>query len=73
VAPFGLIVLLFLSVVRWDAPEMKLLEEVLLRLLVVELWEHFSIVTKVVDECLKCNAISVEEHLVIYHLELVHV
>lgn len=52
---------------------MKLLEEVLLRLLVVELWEHFSIVTKVVDECLKCNAISVEEYLVIYHLELVHV
>lgn len=57
--PFILIVFLLLLVVCWDAPVVQLLEEVLLRFFVRELWENSSLVSQVVYKCLECLTVSV--------------
>lgn len=71
--PFILIVFLLLLVVCWDAPVVQLLEEVLLRFFVRELWENSSLVSQVVYKCLECLTVSVQEDFFVNLLQFMHV
>lgn len=71
--PFIMIVLLLLLVVCWDAPVVQLLEEVLLRFFVRELWENSSLVSQVVYKCLECLTVSVQEDFFVNLLQFMHV
>ena len=57
---------------HWNLPEVKLLEEMDLIVLIHEFREYSSIVSQVVDKVLECLTVSIQEHSVINFLELMH-
>ena len=67
------VILLPLSVLLVNSPVVQLLVEVVLTILIRELWEHLSVVPEIVDQCLKRLSISIQEDLVVHLLQLVHI
>lgn len=65
--------LLLLALMAVDSPEVKLLNELVVSVLILELREDPSVITKIVDHVIECLAIAIEEHLVVDLLQLMHV
>jgi hypothetical protein len=56
----------------WNLPIFKLFKEMNFIVVVHELWENLSIVSKIVNKILERLSISIKEHFVINLLEFMH-
>lgn len=55
-----------------DIPIVELLQEIVLIVLVIKLWEYLSVASEIVQKGFKCLAVSVKEDFTLNFSEFVH-
>lgn len=62
------ILLLPLSIVLINAPEVKFFIKMIFHVFVYEFREDLSLVPQIIDQCFECLSISIDENLSVHHL-----